>query len=194
VSDTILVFKLNTLLFHQYSHIKDLSFTSGLGDFSGRDETEPEFTRVFGSVLDPKADRNRWHCHQCQEVFVKVLRDLVSCPRRCFTDRRGQDDTIYPHPKAKEDPRQYERIFFCRSCYGENFSKGNWYEPVLLCPCERSVLTRRYLKCGVQETRIGGDRPERSNKHSEARLPGLASRRSVSCGVRRASDLIATTL
>jgi hypothetical protein len=62
--------KLNTLSRH--SHIKDLSVSSGLGDFSGSDETEPEFTRVFGSVLDPKADRNRWHCQKCQEVFVKV--------------------------------------------------------------------------------------------------------------------------
>jgi hypothetical protein len=61
-----------SVLLYFFSHIKDLSFGSGLGTFSGREESEPEFTRVFGSVLDPKADRDRWHCHGCKEVFVKV--------------------------------------------------------------------------------------------------------------------------
>lgn len=32
-----------------------------------------EFTRVFGSLLDPVKDRHRWKCHECQQVFIKVI-------------------------------------------------------------------------------------------------------------------------
>ncbi|KAG0661167.1 hypothetical protein C6P46_004121 [Rhodotorula mucilaginosa] len=63
---------------------------------------EGELSSVFGSVLSPK---DHWQCAACASKF-------------------RQEEVIYPHPDAQQDPSLGE-TFFCRQCFADRFRKGD---------------------------------------------------------------------
>lgn len=90
---------------------------------------EGELSSVFGSVLSPE---DHWQCAACATKFRQVRRTVAfasgvarSTFAEVLTRHHAQEEVIYPHPEAQQDPSLGE-TFFCRQCFADRFRKGDW--------------------------------------------------------------------